>query len=47
MGTDYKLTPMPKDHPKRWRKIDDRLPQVDLPRVWYCRVLRGETKEQS
>jgi hypothetical protein len=47
MATDYKLTPMPQDRPKRWRKIDDRLPQLGMSKVWYCSVLKGETKEQS
>lgn len=47
MATDYKLTPMPKDRPRRWRKIDDRLPQIGMSKVWYCGVLGGETKEQS
>jgi hypothetical protein len=48
MATDYRLTPMPPDRPKRWRKIDDGLPQIGYSsRFWYCRVLRGETKAQS
>ena len=47
MATEFRLTPMPKNRPRRWRKIDDRLPRLDRSRVWYCRVRRGETKEQS
>ena len=36
MATEFKLTPMPKDRPKRWRKIDDRLPDLGKSHVWYC-----------
>jgi integrase len=48
MGLDYHLTPMPSDKPRRWRKIDDRLPQIGhASKCWYCRVWKGENKEQS
>lgn len=48
MARDFKLTPIPKDRPKRWRRIDERLPQIGYSsKFWYCRVLRGETKDQS
>jgi hypothetical protein len=43
MGTTYKLTPMPKGKPTRWRKKDKRLPTGFI----YFPVLEGETKEQS
>ncbi|MGA2067173.1 MAG: hypothetical protein ABSG86_19530 [Thermoguttaceae bacterium] len=48
MGIDYRLTPMPSEKPRRWRKIDERLPQIGYAsKCWYCRVLKGENKEQS
>ena len=43
MGTEYKLTPIPRDKPKRWRKKDNRLPKG----IIYFPIRKGETKEQS
>ncbi len=48
MGTEYRLSPTPKDWPQRWRKIEEWLPQPGYKgRVWCGREPKGETKEQS
>jgi hypothetical protein len=41
VGTTYRLTPMPKDKPTRWRKKDKRLPKgfIYFPVLEIVRLL--------